>query len=117
MRVVIAGPRSLPLSIEMVTAAVNASGFDVLEVVSGAAKGVDYSAERWAIHYNFGLKQFFPKWGKHGLSAGPIRNRDMAEYADALIVIKRPGPATSGTASMIREAEKRGLPIHVEEVS
>ena len=44
-------------------------------------------------------------WGKYGLAAGPIRNREMAEIGDVLIAIKTSG---KGTQSMIREARLRG---------
>ena len=34
-----------------------------------------------------------------------------------LLVIKRKGEETPGTASMIREATSRGMPVHVEEAN
>jgi hypothetical protein len=51
-------------------------------------------------------------WKTHGRAAGPIRNRAMAEYADALIAIYRKGKLTPGTRNMISEARKRGLKIY-----
>lgn len=53
---------------------------DIIEIVSGGARGVDSLAERLANEENF-LKKIFPAdWNKYGKSAGPIRNRQMVEY-------------------------------------
>ena len=53
---------------------------DIIEIVSGGARGVDSLAERLANEENF-LKKIFPAdWNKFGKSAGPIRNRQMVEY-------------------------------------
>jgi guanyl-specific ribonuclease Sa len=123
VRVIIAGPRDLRLKVSEVKSAVDASGFKVREVVCGGASGVDEAALYFSKKHNRRIRMFHAEWERaaretgNRLAAGPIRNREMAEYADALIVIKRPGPTTKGTASMIREAKKHGLPIHVEEVA
>lgn len=53
---------------------------DIIEIVSGGARGVDSLAERLANEENF-LKKIFPAdWNQYGKSAGPIRNRQMVEY-------------------------------------
>lgn len=53
---------------------------DIIEIVSGGARGVDSLAERLANEETF-LKKIFPAdWNKYGKSAGPIRNRQMVEY-------------------------------------
>jgi hypothetical protein len=49
----------------------------------------------------------------HQNAAGPIRNKEMAESADALVAIPR--PASKGAANMIKQAETRGLLVHVHE--
>lgn len=122
MKVIIAGPRSLDLDYDTITKAVDASGFDIAEVVTGGARGVDYSARRWAIRYNFALRQFFPDWKAaeemgNRRAAGPIRNRKMAEYADALIIIRPKGKTSRGTESMLSEAWRAGLPFYAHDVS
>ena len=116
MRVIIAGPRDLGIGIWEVGEAIRNSGFAPSVIMSGDAQGVDAAADMYASELEYTYEKYPALWNKHGKAAGPIRNQEMAEYADALIVIKRPGPTTRGTASMIREAEKRNLPIHVEEV-
>ena len=53
---------------------------DIIEIVSGGARGVDTMAERLANEENFLLKVFPADWNKYGKSAGSIRNRQMVEY-------------------------------------
>jgi hypothetical protein len=79
----------------------------IREVVSGCAKGADTCGENWAKSKNIPIKRFPADWEKHGKSAGPIRNIQMAEYAEALALF----PGGSGTRNMLKEATKRGLKI------
>ena len=50
-------------------------------VVSGTARGADYWGERWAEENKIPIKRYYPDWNRHGKSAGPIRNQEMAENA------------------------------------
>lgn len=96
----------------------------VTEVVSGKCPtGVDACGEYWAELEGIPVKGFPAKWSdltapgavirtrrdgtKYNANAGPIRNAEMADYADALAVF----PGGRGTASMIAEAKKRGLRV------
>ena len=116
MRVIIAGSRTIT-DYRLVEAAVKASGFDVTEVVSGKARGVDTLGERWAYENDVDMTGFYADWGKHGPSAGPIRNREMAEYAKAgpgggaLVAVHSAN--SPGTRSMIEIATKMGLKVYV----
>lgn len=110
MKTIIAGSRSIA-DPETVAAAVEASGFEIAEVVSGCCRGVDRLGERWARRHGIPIQRFPADWQKHGKAAGPIRNRSMADYADALIAIW--DGESRGTANMIEEAEKRGLKVFV----
>jgi hypothetical protein len=72
----------------------------ITEVVSGVATGVDALGERWATENNIPIKKYVAYWKKFGYAAGPIRNKQMAKYADGLLAIwdgKSPG-----TKNMIR---------------
>lgn len=81
------------------------------EIVSGGANGADYLGERFAKENGIVIKKFPANWNLHGKSAGPIRNKQMAEYADALICFW--DGKSRGTKNMIDEATTRGLEIHI----
>lgn len=107
MRVIVAGGREVR-DYEIVPRAIEASGFEVTELVSGGASGVDTLGEHWANTHGIPVARFTANWQKHGRAAGPIRNRQMAAYAQALIAIPTGG---RGTANMIHEATAFGLKI------
>lgn len=92
-KVIIAGSRTIS-DYELVEKIVLESDFVISEIVSGKAPGVDTLGERYAYEYVIPVKQFPADWVRHGKKAGPIRNEDMANYADAAILIwdgKSPG--------------------------
>ncbi len=76
-------------------------------VVSGGATGVDRCGEIWARKNKLPLKIFPADWKQYGRKAGPIRNKQMAEYADAVALF----PGGIGTESMHQEAIKRRLEV------
>ena len=69
------------------------------------------AAYKYAVEKNITVKEFHPDWNKYGKSAGPKRNLQMAEYADALIAFW--DDKSRGTASMINFAKRLKLKIHV----
>lgn len=81
----------------------------ITTVISGGARGVDRMGEEWAEKNGINVERFIPDWEKHGRAAGPIRNRQMAENADALIAFW--DQKSKGTKNMIEEAQVRGLKI------
>ena len=85
--------------------------FSIDEVVCGGAPGADTLGKEYAEKYNIPVKMFPANWDRYKRSAGPIRNTEMANYADALIAFwdgKSPG-----TKHMILEANRKKLYIHV----
>lgn len=113
MRVIIAGSRGIR-DYEVVEDAINESQFPISVVVSGGAKGVDQLGELYAESMNLRLHIFEPEWDVHGRAAGPIRNRKMAENADALIAIW--DGKSRGTKNMIETATKLGLIVYVKTI-
>jgi hypothetical protein len=92
---------------------------DIDEIVSGHCTdyegnvtGADKMGEDVAKVLGLKLTTFKADWKKYNKSAGPIRNKLMAEYADGCILFK----GGRGTASMKREAINAGIPIYYEEV-
>ena len=82
-----------------------------VEIVSGSARGADALGEQYARERGFALKVFPAEWKKWGRAAGPVRNAQMADYADALIAFW--DGKSAGTRDMIRKAEDRGLIVSV----
>ena len=85
---------------------------DVTEVVCGGATGADECGRQWAIDRQIPVKMFPADWKSHGRAAGPIRNRQMAEYGERLVAFwdgKSPG-----TKNMIETARKLGLEVIIE---
>lgn len=80
--------------------------FGIDEIISGGASGVDKLAEEYAFLHQIPFKLFQADWEKYGKAAGPIRNREMAEYANALLAFDK---GTKGTQNMIDIARKYHL--------
>lgn len=111
MKVIIAGSRE-GFTIEDVRIAVLNREFygAITEVVSGAARGVDRLGEQWAKENDVPIKQFIPDWDGLGKKAGHVRNREMGDYADALIVLIFND--SKGSVGMLEYAKKKGLLIY-----
>ena len=84
---------------------------EITEVVSGCATGIDSLGERWAKANGIPIRRFPADWSKHGKAAGPIRNRQMADYADALIAFW--DRKSKGTKNMIETAKKSKMKVHI----
>jgi len=81
----------------------------VIEVVSGCAPGADKVGERYADLVGLPIKRFPADWKRYRNAAGPIRNQQMAEYADACIAL----PGGIGTQDMLSKAVRHGLMVRV----
>ena len=77
-----------------------------VQIASGGARGADSLGERYAIEHNLDLKIFPANWDKFGNAAGPIRNAEMAEYADYLVAFW--DGKSRGTANMIQAMKNKG---------
>jgi len=86
---------------------------ETTEIVSGGARGIDTVGEAFAITYKLPITQFLPEWdlGKH---AALLRNAEMADYADAALVIW--DGKSRGTADMLAQMQKRNKPVAIYEM-
>lgn len=80
----------------------------VTEVISGCAKGVDTIGEEWAKKKGLPIARFPADWLKHGKKAGYLRNLEMADNAEACIVIHR---NSKGSLHMLDIARKKRLRV------
>lgn len=110
MKVIIAGTREIN-DYALVVKTIESSGYKITEVVSGCATGVDWLGEQWARVNNVPIKEMPAEWHRYGNSAGPHRNRAMAEYADAAIIIW--DGQSRGTRNMIENMIRRKKPYHI----
>ncbi len=113
MRVIIAGSRHCH-DRKLVEDAIKESGFDITEIVSGHAQGIDTIGEQIAKDRSIPLRIFPADWTSFGRAAGVIRNMQMATNADALIAII--APWSKGTRNMIQQAKHFDLLVYVKEV-
>lgn len=115
MKVIIAGSRDIT-SYSQVCSAIRLSNFEITEVVSGKAKGVDSIGEHYALMHKIPIKEFPAEWEKYKRPkgknpAGIIRNQEMAEYADALVAVW--DGVSTGTKDMIKKAKLEGLKVYI----
>jgi hypothetical protein len=114
MRVIIAGSRSIT-RLALVEAAVLRSGFEVTEVVSGTARGVDLLGEAWAQARGIPVTRFPADWARYGRAGGHVRNCEMVAYArqagGALIAVW--DGVSRGTRHVIEYARAQGLQVYV----
>ena len=82
-----------------------------IEIVSGTCKGADLLGEDYANEKGYSIKQFPADWKKHQKSAGAIRNKQMALYADALICFW--DGKSRGSKNMIDTANNNDLKVRV----
>ena len=113
MKVVIAGSRDIT-DYDVLLKAIKECPFQITEVISGRARGVDTLGEKYAEDYGLKLHLFPADWKKYRNAAGPIRNAQMADFADAVLCVW--DGKSSGTKDMMNQARKRGLPLYVFKV-
>lgn len=80
-------------------------------IVSGTARGADQLGERYAHERGYDVQQYPANWERDGKAAGFIRNRQMADVADALIAFW--DGRSRGTANMIDIARQKSLPYRI----
>ncbi len=80
-------------------------------IVSGGASGADALGERYAKENGFMVERYPADWKTYGKSAGPRRNKQMAEISDYVICFW--DEKSRGTKSMIEYARKNSKPIRI----
>lgn len=97
--------------------------YDVINIISGGARGADMLGERFARENNYQIIRKLPNWSKWGKSAGYRRNCDMAIEAkkyDNCLCIAYSVNNSKGTEHMINICKKYGVPcfkVEQEETS
>lgn len=89
-------------------------GDKITKIVSGGASGADCMAEYYANDFKIPVEIIYPDWKKYGKAAGPIRNRQIVEMADYIVLfwdgISR---GTKSTLDICKELKKDYRLIYV----
>lgn len=75
-------------------------------VLSGSAVGVDSIGEKWTGIHNVPIEHFLPDWKKYGRGAGIVRNKQMVETADFVMIFW--DGESKGTKFVIEYCQKLG---------
>lgn len=111
MKVVISGSRTIDDK-DLVWKVLNESKFEITELISGGAPGVDALGEEWAHSKNIPVKVYKPHYAIYNPDYVHIlRNNSMAQDGDALVAIWKDG--SRGTAHMIECMERYKKPIEL----
>lgn len=84
-------------------------------ILSGGASGADKIGERYAKENGLEVEVYPADWGKYGKSAGPIRNKLMAENCDCVICFW--DGKSRGTKSMIEYAKMFDKKLRVKYIT
>lgn len=84
-----------------------------ITIISGGARGADFSGEKYAHDEGFALEIYPADWNKFGKGAGFRRNEQMAEVADALIAFW--DGKSHGTKHMIDIMTEKKLQVKIVE--
>lgn len=76
-------------------------------IIEGGQRGIDTFARNWAKLKHIHKGTFEADWDRHGKAAGPIRNRQMAKVADAVLLFN----GGIGTRRMRQIAREEGLVV------
>jgi len=114
-RVIIAGSRSFS-DIELMRSKCDAilkakADTHDIAIVSGTAGGADKMGEQYANERGYQIHRYPADWVNHGKGGGMIRNAQMLQSADAVIVFW--DGISRGSAHMINITEAKGIPLRV----
>lgn len=84
----------------------------VIVIVSGTARGADQLGERYARARGHVIDRYPANWDAHGKRAGYLRNSEMADNADAVVLFW--DGQSKGTGHMLNIAVEKGLDHRVE---
>jgi len=127
MRVIIAGSREfgdyelLNKECLRIFRELKSEGFntdrEVIEIISGGARGADSLGEIFGKAYGLKIKRFIPDWDGLGKRAGYVRNDEMAKFAkqdsQLGVLIACWNGVSKGTKHMIDLANKQSLRVYI----
>lgn len=83
--------------------------YNFTELMQGGAKGADQCAKDWARGKpKIQRHECKADWDRHGVWAGPERNKRMVEWKPDLVIAF---PGGKGTANMVKQAREAGIKV------
>lgn len=116
-RVIVCGSRwftNKDFIFEKLTNLLRQYSFSQIEIVEGECEGPDKIAAMWAVKNKCKVKPFYASWKEFGKSAGPKRNYEMVNYADACIAFW--DGESKGTLNMINYAKQFNLKLRIVKI-
>lgn len=113
MKLVVACSRGITVQENILDSIINdILKLPVSEIVSGNCQNSsDSSGEYWALAKGININLFPADWDTHGNSAGPFRNKQMAEYADAALIFW--DGKSRGSKNMADHMHRKKKPVYV----
>jgi hypothetical protein len=116
MKLVIAGSRGIKNALAWVERGVKHFYNAVPDlIISGSSGNVDEAAIDYALQHGIRQEIYRADWNTYGRAAGPIRNREMAELGEQLLVVW--DGRSRGTLDMMRQMHSRGKRVCVAKVA
>jgi ABC-type sugar transport system substrate-binding protein len=85
-----------------------------VDIVQGAADGVDRAFVEAAYDAGCGVCSFPADWDRYGKKAGPLRNQEMVDAgADFVIAVHRSLAWSRGTRDLVIRALAAGIPVYL----
>jgi hypothetical protein len=110
MKLIIAGSRDLEISTQALQELMLTLVGNPRVILNGhCPTGIDKVAAKMTSFSEWELEIHPPLWKEHGKAAGPIRNKQMAEVADKLLLVW--DGESKGSANMKSEMQKLGKPV------
>lgn len=88
---------------------------EVTEIVSGGAQGIDTCAEKYAKANSIKFTEFLPEYEKYGRAAPILRNQQIIDYADAVLVFW--DGESRGTKNVIDSCKKKNKRIIILKIN
>lgn len=84
---------------------------DTATIISGGARGVDASAQEYALRHGLKLVEYLPEYSRYGRAAPLKRNIAIIESADLVLAFW--DGASKGTKYVIENCKKRNIPVQI----
>ena len=108
MKLIIAGSRDIHVTPQFIHHCIEIFKLEPSIIVSGGCRGVDINGETYAHWIGVPIMRFEADWNKFGKQAGHLRNKQMSEYSDQLLVIHH---NSAGSLDMIGQMAKINKPV------